>query len=277
MNFVSLAKAIKAEVGVPIIASSMILSPEEAELLIETHACDLVSMTRAHIADAEIVNKVKNDDLANIRPCVLCNQGCVGNHHKFGDVKCIHNAATGRERELGTGTISKANKNKRIAVIGGGPAGLEFSRIAAMRGHTVELFEKNKYLGGQLHLAGNFPYRQGLLDIIRFLEKQAKYYNVRLHLGIEVTQDDLLASKEDFDTIVLATGAELYIPPIYGDVDPHNILALDDVVNLEKVANNILIVDADWRRNALGVAEWFNAKRKKSNYYLFGFCDWCRN
>lgn len=264
MNFAPLAREIKKAVNLPVMVASVILHPSEAEHLVRSGVADMVAMTRAHIADAEIINKVKEGRIDEIRPCILCNQGCTGNHWNYSDVRCIHNSATGRERELGIGTVNKTAKSKRVAVIGGGPAGLEFARIASMRGHVVELFEKEKLVGGQLLLASRFPYRQGMLDIVHFLEQQTRKYNVFLHPGVQVTAGDLLAAAADFDSIVIATGSELYIPPLYeGGVDPQCILTIKDALEEEHLGEHILVVDSCWRHNPLGVVEWLVQRNRE--------------
>ncbi len=278
MNFAHLARAIKKKVKIPVIAASMILHPYEAEQLIESGSADLVAMTRAHIADAEIVNKVTEDRVEDIRPCIICNQGCVGNHWNFSDVRCIHNAATGRERELGIGTLVKSLVSKRVMVVGGGPAGLEVARVLSARGHEVELFERNREIGGQLILAAQFPYRQGFRDIIHYLETQIRKQKVVVHRGVRVTPDDLIDANGDFDAIVIATGAELSIPPIYENVDADACLTISDAIKDDKVGGNILIVDADWRRHALSVAESLIQRQRKvtmvsSDFYVSAGAD----
>ena len=263
-NFARLARKVREAVDLPVIVTSLILDPRDAEHLITSGAADMVAMTRAHIADAEVVNKSIENRFDDIRPCVLCNQGCVGNHWRGSDVRCIHNAATGRERELGIGTVQRASERRTVAVIGGGPAGLEVARIAAMRGHEVELYEKEGELGGQILLAKELPYRQGLSDIVRYLERQTKRLGVRIYRGAEVTANDLITVSSDFDVVVIATGAEPYIPPIYNDVDPICVLNIRDVLEQRvELGDHILVVSIDWRQNALGLVEWLTLRDRK--------------
>jgi 2,4-dienoyl-CoA reductase-like NADH-dependent reductase (Old Yellow Enzyme family) len=254
MNFVSYARKVKEQVSIPVVAASMISSPQEAEDILNSGYADLVAMTRAHIADPEIVNKVIEGRVETIRPCIWSNQGCVGNHWKGNDIHCIYNAATGRERELGIGTLIKADGIKKIGVVGGGPAGLEFARVAAARGHNVVVFERSRQLGGQALMASKFPYRQGFLDMINFLERDALRNKVQIYKGINITQDDVLTG-DDFDLWVMATGSEPYIPPIYA-VDPSRILTIKDIAeNNVQSTEHVLIVNIDWRPNGLAVAE----------------------
>lgn len=263
-NFSHLARAIKSEVSLPVIAASMILTPHDAEHIISTGIADMVAMTRAHIADPEIVNKLSEGRSEEIRPCVLSNQGCIGNHWKGKGVHCIHNVAAGREKELGIGTVKHVSSHKKILVVGGGVSGLEFSRVAAACGHQVELFEKGTKLGGQILLASQMPYRHGLIGIVQYLETQAAKEGVRIHRGIEVEASDILSIASEYDTIVLATGSQLYIPPTYVLGDSSSALTIAQMVEHEhQIGENVIVVEIDWRQNALSVAEWLLQKKRK--------------
>ncbi len=254
MNFLPFSKKIKEITTIPVAIGSMINSPLEAEYILSSGYADIVAMTRPHIADPEIINKVLENRIDDIRPCILCNQSCVGNHWKGADIHCIHNPAAGREKELGIGTILKSKKSKLIGVVGGGPAGLEFARVAALRGHQVILFEKSRELGGQALIASKFPYRQGFKDIIHYLERQALKAKVQINKGAPVSSNDILEAKE-FDAWVIATGAKSYIPPIYGELEKEHILNIENVAdkNMHPSAH-VLIVNVDWRQNGLAVA-----------------------
>lgn len=263
MNYAGLARKIKDCVTIPVIATSKITHPTEAEQLLAGGFADLVAMTRPHIADPEIINKVTNGKMEDIRPCIYCNQGCVGNHWQGSNVHCIHNPATGRERELGIGTIKKSQIPKTVWVVGGGVAGMEFARVSALRGHHVTLFDKNSELGGQLLLASKAPYRQGMLDIAHYLKSQLKKSGVKIALKVEITDQDIVSSKEDFDVLAIATGSIPYIPPIYSQVEESAKLHIRDVLekNLD-LGKNVMIIDLDWRQNALGFSELLLAQGK---------------
>ena len=263
LNYAGLARKIKNVVNVPVIAASKVTHPSEAEQLLREGLADLVAMTRPHIADPEIINKVVNDKMEDIRPCVYCNQGCVGNHWQGSNVRCIHNPATGRERELGIGTINKSHDLKTVWVVGGGVAGMEFARVAALSGHDVSLFEKNSELGGQLLLASKAPYRQGMIDIAHYLRSQLKKLRVKVALRVEISGQDIISSKNDFDILAVAIGSVPYIPPTYDKVERSCRLHIRDVLekNVE-LGGNVMIIDLDWRQNAMGLAELLLAKGK---------------
>lgn len=273
-NFSGFAKEIKKYTNTPIIAASMITHPYEAEELVRNGVADMVAMTRAHIADPEIVNKVKNDQVEEIRLCVLSNQGCVGNHYNGAKVRCIHNPSTGRERELGIGTIIKADTKKSIGIIGGGISGMEFARVAALRGHEVHLFEKNKDLGGQLLLASKFPYRQGLLEVALHLEKQINKLGVNIYRKTDVDNDQLVNISSELDDVIIATGSKLAIPENYRNFDDNSGITLQELIYSEdRLGDNFIVIDNDWRQNSLAVAEWLIQRGKSvtlvsSAYYV---------
>lgn len=273
-NFSNLSKDIKEIVDIPVILSSMISSPETAEFLVENNYTDMVAMTRAHIADPEIIKKVQEGELEDIRPCIRCNQECVGGHHLGNPVRCIHNPATGREKELGVGTLRKVSSPKKVLIVGGGIAGLETARVAALRGFDVHLLEKQKKLGGQILVASKLPYMQGLRDISHYLEKQIMKLRVNVYLDNEVTSDKLSLFAEDMDAIVISTGSRPEIPPIYSNIEPENSLTPTDMlVDNVVIKKNILVVDVNWRQNPLAIAEWLLQRGCKvtvisSEYYV---------
>lgn len=257
-NFVSLTKQIKQRTNIPIIVASGILHPDQAEEVLLSGFADMVAMTRAQIADPELVVKTQSNRVEDIRPCVLCNQGCVGNHHLGNPVRCIHNPAAGREHELGIGTIKTSPSKKIVAVVGGGIAGMEVARISSIRGHEVHVFEKENFLGGQILLASRIPYRQGLLDIAQYLERQARQAGVHFHLGENVTLEKLTEYEGEIDILVLATGSESFVPTkVEMESEKARITTVRDVLSQGiSGEKSIIIVDIDWRHNALGFSEW---------------------
>ena len=151
---VYLAEAIKKVVDIPVIASGKIGDPALAEEVIKEGKADLVAMGRPLLADPELPNKAAKERLDDIRPCLYCDEGCVGGLSHLWHIGCQVNPALGREREY---RIKSAERVKRVVIVGGGPAGMEAARVAAMRGHDVSLFEKEEQLGGQL-IAASAPY-----------------------------------------------------------------------------------------------------------------------
>ena len=122
----------------------------------------MVSMVRALIADPNLVNKARAGSERKIRPCIGSNMGCVGQLMTKGRLGCVVNSAAGRERTTLFEVQEKVDVEKKILVVGGGPAGLEFARTAAMRGHNVELHDAMSRLGGQVLMASSAPHRADL-------------------------------------------------------------------------------------------------------------------
>ncbi len=152
-----LARAFTDVLTVPVIVSGRIRTAAEAEHIVASGAADIVGMARTLIADPDWPNKVAAGDESRIRPCLSCNQGCLAFAVQHLAGTCIVNPAAGRESDLGP--IDPAPTPKRIAVIGGGPAGMEAARVAALRGHRVTLYEAVDHLGGAMRLAADSPYR----------------------------------------------------------------------------------------------------------------------
>ena len=155
--FARLAASIKEVVRVPVLYAGRVITLQEAEALLERGEADIVAMTRAMIADPELVNKARQGRLADVRLCVGANEGCIGRRFSGTFITCVQNPTVGREAELGE--IRPAARPKRMAVVGGGLAGLEATRVAALRGHRVTLFEREARLGGQILLAARAPKR----------------------------------------------------------------------------------------------------------------------
>ena len=166
--YVSLAAAIKAAVPeLPVLHAGRIVDPVHADQLLAEGAVDVVGMTRALIADAEMPRKAREGRLDDIRQCVGANEGCIDRIYQAKPVTCIQNPVTSREPELGE--IVPARSPKRVVVVGGGVAGLEAARVAALRGHQVTLFEREAEVGGQVLVAARAPARADYAGIVRFL------------------------------------------------------------------------------------------------------------
>jgi 2,4-dienoyl-CoA reductase-like NADH-dependent reductase (Old Yellow Enzyme family) len=201
-NAVALAAAMKAALEVPIVVAGRIRTPQEAEAVVSSGQADVVAMARSWIADPDWVAKVVRGDEQRIRPCISCNQGCIGNAFRGAPGTCILNPVAGREAELGP--PRRASKSVRVAVVGGGPAGLELARAAAERGHAVTLYEAQPALGGELRLAGRAPHREEMLLALEWWEHELAELGVRVLLNHHVAEDAAL----DAEIVVYATGAQ---------------------------------------------------------------------
>jgi 2,4-dienoyl-CoA reductase-like NADH-dependent reductase (Old Yellow Enzyme family) len=199
------ARRVKQAVrAVPVIAVHRILTPEEAEGLLARGDADGVAVVRAMIADPEWARKAASGRAAEIRACVGCNQGCYGNLTRSLPVTCVTNPAVGREELLGLGTLVPAAVQRRVVVVGGGPAGLEAAWVAAARGHDVVLLERAGELGGKIRLAAALPGRAELGALAAWRAAECRRRGVDIRLGVDATADDVLALAPD--AVVVATG-----------------------------------------------------------------------
>ncbi len=197
---------ITSKVKPPTLVTGRFRTLEEADAVIRAGEADMVALTRATIADPFLVKKTLEGHPERVRPCIACNQGCVGQllapPFRMG---CAVNPSTGYERSFGDHTLASATTNKRILVVGGGPAGLEAARVAAERGHAVVLAEAESDLGGAIKLAMRAPTRANLGDITAWLEQEVYRLGVEVRRSTYLEAPDILA--ERFDEVILATGS----------------------------------------------------------------------
>ena len=237
MSYIFLSEKIKDNVNVPVIGSVRINDLALAEEAIDNNKSDIVSIGRPLIADPELPKKYKKKQFDDIRRCIACNQGCFDSLLNFKSVSCLYNVRAGRESEL---KIRKAKKKKKVMVIGGGPAGMEAARVAALRGHDVHLFEKSDVLGGQLRYAYIPPGRKEIVNVITFLENQIKKLNVKIQFCKEA---DVATIKElKPDAVIAAVGGSPVIPKIRGVKEKNVVVAEDVFDNKVRVGNDVVII-----------------------------------
>ena len=194
---------IKTQVTFPIFHASKINDVATARYAVQSGKLDMVGMTRAHIADPNIVNKIINNKESSIRPCVGATY-CLDRIYEGNEALCIHNPATGREKFIPHEISIKADIKKKIVIVGAGPSGLEAAKVCSERGHEVIVFEASNLPGGQLNLITRSKRRKDMLGIIDWRVEACKEKNVKLVYNTFATKDIIL--KEKPDTIIVATG-----------------------------------------------------------------------
>jgi 2,4-dienoyl-CoA reductase-like NADH-dependent reductase (Old Yellow Enzyme family)/thioredoxin reductase len=212
--YVDLAAAIKAAVDIPVFAVGRLKRPELAEEVIASGRADVVAEARALIADPAWVAKLAEGTPQRIRPCIGCNQGCFGYLYTNRPITCAVNPAVGHERRLGMGT-APAGAGRNVAVIGGGPAGMEAAIAAAERGQVVTLFEAGDHLGGQVTAAASIDSRAELGSIIDHQIAELDRLGVEVRLGSHVEAATVLDLHAD--VVIVATGSRPRNDPIPSD------------------------------------------------------------
>jgi 2,4-dienoyl-CoA reductase-like NADH-dependent reductase (Old Yellow Enzyme family)/thioredoxin reductase len=233
--------------GLPLIATSRVVDPAEAERLLEEGRCDAVGMTRALITDPELPLKAREGRLDDVLRCIGCN-ACIAHYHAGTPIACTQNPRTGRERTLPP--AARVSTLRRIVVLGGGPAGLAAAAEASAAGHEVYLFERAGRIGGQVALAGAAPMHAEMARALtRNYERLLEPAEVVLHVGEEASADAVLALKPD--AVIVATGARPYVPDLeLADVEA--VQAWDVLASPRPVGRRVVV--ADWGGDASGLA-----------------------
>jgi 2,4-dienoyl-CoA reductase-like NADH-dependent reductase (Old Yellow Enzyme family) len=246
------AAAIKEAVGLPVFHAARIADLATARYAISEGILDMVGMTRAHMADPHIVNKLIAGEEDRIRPCVGASY-CINRLYLGHDALCIHNPATGRELTI-PHTVPPAATARRVVVVGGGPAGLEAARVAAERGHRVTLFEAASEAGGQVVLAARTTdRRRDLIGITDWLASECRHLGVEIHLNHLADADDVRSL--DPDIVIVATGG--WPRTSFLDEGEHLVTTTWDIISgaVQPSAGSVLIFDDHGTEEAWSCAE----------------------
>jgi 2,4-dienoyl-CoA reductase-like NADH-dependent reductase (Old Yellow Enzyme family)/thioredoxin reductase len=248
--------------AVPTIVAGRITSLEQADELVRTGVADLVAMTRAHIADPELVRKSISGSAHRVRPCIGCNQGCIGAasspYARFG---CLVNPSAGFEA-VEVEIQARRHQPQRVLVVGGGPAGMEAARSAALQGDQVVLCEAGSALGGQLAVARAAPNRERMGDLADWLAAEVQQVDVEIRLDTTVTAD--VARKMGSDRVIVATGSRprtdgftIADPdnPVRGMDQPHVVSSWDAVADVSLAERRAVVYDDVGHHEAVSVAE----------------------
>ena len=234
---VYLTEGIRQAVKIPVAAVNRINDPVLAEQILEEGRADLIAMGRALVADPELPNKAKEGRIDEIRTCIACQQ-CI---HSILDlnspVVCTINAQVGREKLF---SLNLVDKPKKVMIIGGGPAGMEAARIAAIRGHQVYLYESEPKLGGQLLLASMPPGKEEINSFTRYLEGECNRLRVKVKINASVTPEDI--KKLLPDVVIVASGSKPLCPPIPGIEKSHVVTAAEVLRGVKDVKGKVVVL-----------------------------------
>lgn len=253
---VSLAATIKAAVSLPVFAQGSLVDPRMAATLLAEQQADAVEMTRALITDPDLPNKLRKGLAEDIRPCLLANQDNIIGLVQNPRLSCVNNPAAGYEDDAEFAPLTPAPVRHQVMVVGGGAAGLEAARVAALRGHQVTLYEQHHQLGGALRLAAAAPGRERLALAVDWLEAQIRKLGVAINTGTEVTP--ALVRREAPEAVIVAVGGipsrqrAIAVEETAPVVNPRQVLCGE----VPDQPGKAVLLDAIGDQVGMGVAEW---------------------
>ncbi|KUM43503.1 NADPH-dependent 2,4-dienoyl-CoA reductase [Pseudomonas sp. EpS/L25] len=237
--FAAVTAQLKGRVGVPLIATNRINTPEVAERILAAGQADLVSMARPLLADADFVAKAAAGRADEINTCIACNQACLDHTFAGKLTSCLVNPRACHETEL---LILPAAAPRTHAVVGAGPAGLAAAITLAERGHRVVLFEASERIGGQFNVAKRIPGKEEFGETLRYFQRRLERLNVEVRLNHRASAAELQA--EGFDSVILATGVTPRIPAIPGVDHPKVLGYLDVLLERQPVGRRVALIGA---------------------------------
>ncbi len=245
------AQAVRAALpSLPLIATSRVRDLADADRIVAEGTADLVGMTRALIADPDLLRKARDGRIADVIACIGCNQGCIGHYHAGLPIACVMNPRTGRERTFPR--VARSTVPRRVLVVGAGPAGVAAAVAAGRGGDDVTLLEREAAIGGQLRLAGLAPAHREMWQRYR---KDAERDLVAASVDLRVGQAADPASVVGYDRVVLATGAVPFVPRLLANLPFRVVQAWSAIADPTSVSGPVLVADWGGEYAGLDVAE----------------------
>lgn len=236
-GFAWVTKRMMGEVSIPLVTTNRINMPEVAEKVLAEGSADMVSMARPFLADPEIVLKAMEGRSDEINTCIACNQACLDHTFSMQICSCLVNPRACHETIL---NFTPSDQIKKIAVVGGGPAGMSAASYASERGHQVDLYEAEPILGGQFNMAKVIPGKEDYAETIRYFDRQLKLKGVNVALNHRVTASELI--EQGYDEVILATGVSPRIPDLEGIHHPKVLSYVDVLYHHKPVGKTVAIV-----------------------------------
>ena len=236
-GWVWVTRKLMGKVGIPLVTSNRINTPDVAEELLAGGAADMVSMARPFLADADFVAKAAAGRATDIAPCIACNQACLDHTFQGKISSCLVNPRACHETEL---SYTPTDSPKRIAVVGAGPAGLMAALVADQRGHEVTLYEADSRIGGQLNMARVIPGKEEFHGLVDWFTGQIDRSRITLALNTRATPEELAP----FDEVIIATGVTPRDPQIAGQDGPHVLRYTDVLRGGAQVGRRVVVVGA---------------------------------
>lgn len=227
-------KMVKEVVDVPVLCAGRMDVPEMASEAVANGSCDIVSLGRPLLADPDYVNKLRSNRYDEVRPCISCQEGCMGRIQEYSMINCAVNPQAARERAMHYEPILK---QKRVLVVGGGVAGCEAARVLAIRGHKPVLVEKSDQLGGNLIPGGAPDFKEDDIALAKWYTRQLELLDVPVTLNKEIKADEVLAG--DYDTVIIATGSQ---PKVFSLGDDEKVYTAADVLTDKKDSGETTVV-----------------------------------
>jgi 2-enoate reductase len=221
---VDMAAKVKKVVGVPVIAVGRLEVPDLAERVVREGKADMIAIGRGLLSDPFWARKVAEGRPNRIRPCIGCHDGCMGRLTTGKVTSCSVNPSCGRERSY---ALTPAHEPRRVMIVGGGVAGMEAGRVAALRGHGVTLYEKSDRLGGHVAEAAMIPFKTGEPRLLDWYKTELEELRLDIRMKIEVTPD--LIDRENPDVIIVATGSIPIVPDVPG-IHGRNVVSACDLI-----------------------------------------------